>query len=110
MDDDDRLAMISKLESRMDSVEGEIKLIREDQNKLREDIHDAALENVDMSGKIRNIESILIDMSKKRMRTIDIVILIVGLAIGATSAYAAVQNNQLTKVMVKISQDVEARK
>jgi hypothetical protein len=100
------LERVASLEARVKTIENDFAEIKDEQSKLRDCIHGAELESSKMGGKITNIENILVEMAKKKMRTVDVAILIIGLAIGATSAYAAIQNNQLTRVMVQISQEL----
>ena len=102
MDDDDRLAAISGLQTRMETVEGEIERLRTEQGKLRVDLNAAALESNNLCGQIEWIKDKLTDMSQRKLRTVDIILLAIGLAIGGISAFATVQNTQLTQVMVQI--------
>lgn len=97
---------IAKLEEQAKQFDCDIQELKEAYQRVRNDIHASELESSKMSGKIVNIENILLDMAKRKLRMVDIVILVIGLAIGATSAYAAIQNNNLTRVMIQIEKGI----
>jgi hypothetical protein len=100
---------IARLEEKVERLDSEVLALREEQCKLRDGMHASELESNDMGAKLRNIEAILLEMTRKKLRTADVIILAIGLAIGATSAYAAIQNNQLTKVMIQIEEQTKPR-
>jgi len=99
-------AIIANLQARMDTVERDTERIQAQMNTLSSAMSDSALENEKMSGEIRWIRQTLEGMAQKKIRAVDVAMVIGGLIIGTISAYTSIQMVELTKAMMAISQAV----
>ena len=93
---------IASLESRVSALDNDIADIKAGQDAMQERIESTCLENNTMGLEIKWIREKLKEMTHKKMRSIDLVIIIIGIGIAGVSAYATVQNTQLTQTLVQI--------
>jgi septal ring factor EnvC (AmiA/AmiB activator) len=98
---------IASLQARMNSVEKDIEEIKDEQMKTRDELKKSAKESTEMAGEIKVIKGMLEDMSKRKMRGVDVAIALGVLISGSIGAYASIRMIELTKIMVELSKNIK---
>jgi hypothetical protein len=93
---------IASLETRVLALDNSRAEIKAGQDAMQERIETSCLETNTMRSEIKWIREKLEEMTRRKIRSVDLIILIVGIGIAGVSAYATLQNTQLTRTLVQI--------
>lgn len=95
---------IENLKTRMETNEKEILKIIDEQKEQRKLLQESEIKDEKMSNEIQSIKLMLSDLIGRKVRFIDVLIAVGMLAVGAISAYSAIQSNELTKILIHLSE------
>ena len=105
---------VARLDKRIDEIRDEY---RNGYRELRGDLNESLLESNTMSGEMKRLGEAIVrlaeqvqnsfnELKQKKMRGVDIALIIMVAVIGFGSFLAQIQNNQIQKELIKIAQGV----
>lgn len=104
MDEHDR--EIGELKTRLDSVEKTLDRFRDTQDDIDMRMRCVEKDNNSMAEKLAMIMGMLEKMEKKKMRLVDVLIAVVGVAIAGGSFYASIQSNNIARMVMELSKKI----